>query len=55
MDRGMQVYEYRHQVLHMKGYMADGEHLSIGSMNNDRWSWYINNELNISLSHPMFY
>jgi phosphatidylserine/phosphatidylglycerophosphate/cardiolipin synthase-like enzyme len=44
--RGAEVYEYRHQFLHMKAYLTDGK-VSIGSMNNDRWSWYVNNELNI--------
>lgn len=39
----------------MKGYMSDGQHLSIGSMNQDRWSWYINNELNIAFTSPLFY
>lgn len=31
----------------MKAYEIDGKHYSIGSFNNDRWSWKLNNEANI--------
>lgn len=31
----------------MKGYLIDDKKYSIGSFNNDRWSWKLNNELNI--------
>ena len=53
-SKGMQVYEYRHQYLHMKAYLSDGK-VNVGSMNNDRWSWYVNNELNILINNPVLY
>lgn len=31
----------------MKGYLIDGTKFNIGSFNNDRWSWKLNNEVNI--------
>ena len=29
--------------------MTDGRYLNLGSMNNDRWSWKINNEVNLAI------
>jgi cardiolipin synthase len=43
----IKMYEYPETLLHMKGYLIDGKKYSIGSFNNDRWSWKLNNELNI--------
>jgi phosphatidylserine/phosphatidylglycerophosphate/cardiolipin synthase-like enzyme len=36
-------------MLHSKVYLFDGKYLTMGSMNNDRWSWKINNEVNIAI------
>lgn len=51
-DIGVKVYEYPHQILHMKGYIIDDNEFTIGSFNNDRWSWSMNNELNIYINNP---
>lgn len=48
---GVKVYEYPQSVLHMKAYIVD-DHFLIGSFNNDKWSWGMNNELNIYNSDP---
>lgn len=45
----MSLYEYPEQFLHMKGYLIDDRKFNIGSFNNDRWSWKLNNEVNIVL------
>ncbi len=29
--------------------MADSRYLNLGSMNNDRWSWKINNQVNLAI------
>lgn len=31
----------------MKAYQIDDKHYSLGSFNNDRWSWKVNNEINV--------
>jgi phosphatidylserine/phosphatidylglycerophosphate/cardiolipin synthase-like enzyme len=36
----------------MKGYIIDDNEFTIGSFNNDRWSWSMNNELNIYINNP---
>jgi cardiolipin synthase len=41
------VYETTERMLHSKVYLFDGKYVTLGSMNNDRWSWKINNEANI--------
>jgi cardiolipin synthase len=43
---GIQVYEFQDKFFHMKAYYIDKEHISLGSMNNDRTSFAINNEAN---------
>jgi cardiolipin synthase len=48
---GVKVYEYPQSVLHMKAYIVD-DHFLIGSFNNDKWSWGMNNELDIYNSDP---
>lgn len=45
--KGCKVYEINEKLLHMKLYQIDGKHYSIGSFNNDPWSWNVNNEANI--------
>lgn len=45
--KGLKVYEMHDKFLHMKAYFADDEVFTLGSFNNDRWSWKINNEANI--------
>jgi cardiolipin synthase len=47
--KGINVYETKERLLHSKIYMTDGKFLNLGSMNNDRWSWKINNEVNLML------
>jgi phosphatidylserine/phosphatidylglycerophosphate/cardiolipin synthase-like enzyme len=41
--KGVQVYETTERMLHSKVYLYDQKYLTLGSMNNDRWSWTINN------------
>ena len=50
-NKGMEVYEYPFQFLHMKAYLFDGNVSLIGSMNQDRWSWKFNNEVNIQVDN----
>lgn len=50
LKRGTKVYETKERMLHSKVYLFDGYHVNMGSMNNDRWSWIINNELNIGIT-----
>ena len=44
---GIDVFETKERLLHTKIYMSDGKYFNLGSMNNDRWSWKINNEVNL--------
>jgi len=63
-DNGCKVYEITDRLLHMKTYMVDDKHFTVGnrvylnilvfmilfflgSFNNDRWSWRLNNEMNL--------
>ncbi|KRW98257.1 hypothetical protein PPERSA_00714 [Pseudocohnilembus persalinus] len=48
---GCEVYEIKEKLLHMKAYQIDDKHYSIGSFNNDRWSWKLNNEINIQVNN----
>lgn len=41
--KGVTVYESHEKVLHAKAYVFDDRILTIGSFNNDRWSWRISN------------
>ncbi len=45
----VEVYETTERMLHSKVYLFDSKYLTLGSMNNDRWSWKINNEVNIGI------
>ena len=47
MREGVRVYEEDYKFLHMKAYFVDERELSIGSMNNDQWSFFCNNEANL--------
>ena len=47
---GVNVFETTERMLHSKVYLYDGKYMTLGSMNNDRWSWKINNEVNISIN-----
>ena len=49
-NKGMAVYELHSKYLHQKIYIADNQVFTLGSFNNDRISWRINNELNILVS-----
>ncbi|KAL4465190.1 hypothetical protein ABPG72_019344 [Tetrahymena utriculariae] len=46
-EHGCKVYEITDRLLHMKTYMVDDKHFTVGSFNNDRWSWRVNNEMNL--------
>jgi len=50
-DMGIEVYEYTPKVMHMKAYLCDDE-ITVGSFNNDKWSWGLNNELNLYITDP---
>ena len=41
--KGIDVFETKERLLHSKFYLTDGRFINLGSMNNDRWSWKINN------------
>lgn len=43
---GVEVYEFMDKYLHMKAYYIDGKIISMGSLNNDKTSFLINNEAN---------
>jgi cardiolipin synthase A/B len=47
--KGVNVFETKERLLHSKVYLTDGKHINMGSMNNDRWSWKINNEVNLAI------
>jgi len=49
---GVTVHETTERMLHSKLYLFDKKYMNIGSMNNDRWSWKINNEVNIAINDP---
>ncbi len=56
--KGAYVLEEDYKFLHMKAYFVDDRVLSIGSMNNDQWSFFCNNEANLYFrseraSHPV--
>jgi cardiolipin synthase A/B len=46
LENGVEVYEFLDKLLHMKAYYVDNKTLSIGSLNNDRTSFIMNNEAN---------
>ena len=41
--KGVHVQETKERLLHSKVYLTDQKCINLGSMNNDRWSWKINN------------
>ena len=47
MKKGGKVFEIKDKYLHMKVYGVDNKMFTIGSLNNDYWSWGINNEINV--------
>lgn len=49
LQHGVNIYEFHDKLLHTKLYLSDGEYYNIGSFNNDRWSWKVNNELNLMI------
>ena len=49
---GVNIYEYRHGILHTKSMTVDGEITLIGSANMDRRSFDLNYENNILLHDP---
>ena len=53
--KGINVYETKERLLHSKVYLTDGRHINLGSMNNDRWSWKINNEVNLAIDDERDY
>ena len=51
MDKGAVVYEEPYKYLHMKALdIDDGKHFSLGSLNQDHSSYYMNNEANMFFS-----
>ncbi len=53
--RGVAAWEYLPGVLHSKCYFIDGKIVNLGSFNNDRWSWRINDEVNVRIEDPELY
>lgn len=53
--RGIEVHETKERLLHSKVYLTDGKFINLGSMNNDRWSWKINNEVNLAIQDERDY
>jgi phosphatidylserine/phosphatidylglycerophosphate/cardiolipin synthase-like enzyme len=48
--RGAVIYEEPFKFLHMKAISVDdGEQMTLGSFNQDAWSFYCNNEANLFL------
>jgi phosphatidylserine/phosphatidylglycerophosphate/cardiolipin synthase-like enzyme len=47
--KGVNVYESHEKILHAKAYIFDSKIMTVGSFNNDRWSWRISNEVNMSI------
>ena len=45
--RGATVCEEPNRYLHMKAYAVDDDYVSVGSFNQDKWSFYCNNEANV--------
>ncbi len=49
-SRGAKVWEEPYKFLHMKAVVVDdGKFITLGSLNQDIWSFYCNNEANILL------
>lgn len=46
LKNGGNIYQVMDRYLHMKLYSCDDVMFSLGSFNNDKWSWGINKELN---------
>lgn len=55
LKKGIKLFETRERLLHSKVYMFDGRWVNMGSMNNDRWSWLINNECNVLIDDHRLY
>ena len=46
----IKVYEEPYKYLHMKAVVIDeGRYITLGSLNQDTWSFYCNNEANVLL------
>jgi cardiolipin synthase len=45
-ENGVEVYEFLDKYLHMKAYYVDNKSINMGSLNNDRTSFIMNNEAN---------
>jgi phosphatidylserine/phosphatidylglycerophosphate/cardiolipin synthase-like enzyme len=46
----LEIWEEPYKFLHMKGIVVDdGKYLTLGSLNQDTWSFYCNNEANVLL------
>lgn len=51
---GASIYELpEDRTLHMKSYVID-DHVIVGSSNCDRWSWSMNNEMNVYIQNKNF-
>ena len=52
---GVKGYEFHEKLLHMKAYLIDNKSFNVGSFNNDRWSWKLNNEVNLLVDDEQEY
>jgi cardiolipin synthase len=52
--RGVELYEYRKNVLHSKIAISDDEWVTVGSYNLNNLSAYASLELNLDVRHPGF-
>lgn len=50
---GIEIYQVWDKYLHMKGFLFDGDDVTFGSFNLDKWSWDNNNEINFACKDPM--
>jgi cardiolipin synthase A/B len=51
-EAGVQIYEYQPNMMHGKVLLVDDRWISHGSTNVDERSFFINDELNVSISDP---
>jgi phosphatidylserine/phosphatidylglycerophosphate/cardiolipin synthase-like enzyme len=49
-SENLTIYEEPYKYLHMKAVVIDdGKYITLGSLNQDTWSFYCNNEANVLL------
>ncbi|MDB5098800.1 MAG: phosphatidylserine/phosphatidylglycerophosphate/cardiolipin synthase [Cyanobacteria bacterium RYN_339] len=52
LEAGVQIYEYQPAMLHAKAMVVDGRWCTFGSTNFDPRSFFLNSELNVSVTDP---